>query len=245
VTDPVPAGGATTEQVSSEPTATTERPSATTERPAHTSGPYGADVALVVVDVQNDFADPAGSLYITGGEQVISICNSEIDAALAAGSPVFYTQDWHPDETPHFAKFGGIWPEHCVHDTWGAAFHPELRVVGPVVQKGTGGEDGYSGFSMRHPVSGELTPTSLAGLLAGADVRSIVIAGLAGDYCVKETSLDARRLGYGVFVPLATTRFVNLETGDDERAVDAMKAAGVEVSGELPDPQKSSANGGA
>jgi nicotinamidase/pyrazinamidase len=239
VTDPVTAAGA-------EPaTEATTETTATTEPAAPTDGPYGAEVALVVVDVQNDFADPEGSLYITGGEQVISICNAEIDAARAAGSPVFYTQDWHPDETPHFAKFGGVWPVHCVHDTWGAAFHPQLRVVGPVVQKGTGGEDGYSGFSMRHPVSGELTPTSLAGLLAGADVRSIVIAGLAGDYCVKETSLDARRLGYDVFVSLEATRFVNLEAGDDERAIEAMKAAGVEVSGELPDPQQPTANAGA
>ncbi|MGH3369810.1 MAG: cysteine hydrolase family protein, partial [Nocardioidaceae bacterium] len=81
---------------------------------------YGPGTALVVVDVQNDFADPAGSLYVRGGEQVVQAVNAEVEAARAAASPVVYTQDWHPPETPHFEKDGGKWPVHCVMGTWGA-----------------------------------------------------------------------------------------------------------------------------
>ena len=103
---------------------------------------YGPGTALVVVDVQNDFADPAGCLAVPGGLAVVTAANAEIAAATAAGSPVFYTQDWHPDTTPHFAKDGGTWPVHCVQGTWGAELHPALQVVGPVVRKGEHGKDG-------------------------------------------------------------------------------------------------------
>jgi len=118
---------------------------------------FGRNTALIVVDVQNDFADPSGALYVRGGEEVVQVANREIERALAAGSPVFYTQDWHPPSTPHFAKDGGIWPVHCVAGTWGAGFHPGLEVVGPSVRKGSNGEDGYSAFTMRDPASGATT----------------------------------------------------------------------------------------
>ena len=87
--------------------------------------------ALIVVDVQNDFADPAGSLSVAGGEDVVPFINAQVEAALAAGAPVFYTQDWHPPSTPHFARDGGIWPVHCVAGTWGAELHPDLARRGP------------------------------------------------------------------------------------------------------------------
>jgi len=190
---------------------------------------YGPGTALVVVDVQNDFADPGGGLYVTGGEHVVPRVAAEVAAARAAGSPVVYTQDWHPPTTPHFAKDGGVWPVHCVAGTWGAELHPDLPVAGPVVRKGTEGEDGYSGFSVRDPVSGETSATRLGTLLAEAGARRIVVVGLAGDVCVKETALDGRRLGYAVVLPLPATRMVELEPGDGERAVEAMVAAGVEV----------------
>ena len=131
---------------------------------------YDTSTALVVVDVQNDFADPSGGLYVREGEQVVQAANAEIDAATAAGAPVFYTQDWHPPTTPHFQKDGGVWPVHCVADTWGAELHPRLRVAGPVVRKGVGGEDGYSGFTMRDPQSGETSGTGLEEL----DRKSVV-----------------------------------------------------------------------
>ncbi len=116
---------------------------------------YDGRTALVVVDVQNDFADPAGSLAVSGGPEVLHAVNAEIAAATAADALVVYTQDWHPADTPHFAKDGGTWPVHCVHDTWGAQLHPDLDVRGEVVRKGEHGEDGYSGFTMRDTVTGQ------------------------------------------------------------------------------------------
>jgi nicotinamidase/pyrazinamidase len=194
------------------------------------TGPtYEPHTALLVVDVQNDFADPDGSLYVVGGEQVVDVVNGEIVRAVDAGSPVLYTQDWHPPDTPHFAKDGGVWPVHCVHDTWGAALHPGLTVAGEMVRKGTGGEDGYSGFSIRHPVSGETSPTPLYERLRGRDVERLIVAGLATDYCVVETVTDARMLGFPVRVLAAGIRAVDLRPGDGERAIIRMRDAGADV----------------
>jgi nicotinamidase/pyrazinamidase len=196
---------------------------------ARGTGGYDKQTALVVVDVQNDFTDPDGGLYVRGGEDIVDAVNVEVAAAQNAGGTVVYTQDWHPKSTPHFAKDGGIWPVHCVGGTWGAELFPNLIVHGPVVRKGTGGEDGYSGFSVRDPVSGVASQTQLQSLLP-PEVRRLVIVGLAGDYCVKETALDGLRLGYEVVAPLVLTRFVNLEPGDDERTIAELREAGVTVS---------------
>jgi nicotinamidase/pyrazinamidase len=187
-----------------------------------------AATVLLVVDVQNDFADPGGSLYVAGGEEVVPRVSQLVGAAQNVGSAVVYTQDWHPASTPHFEKDGGIWPVHCVGGTWGAELHPQLLVRGPVVRKGTSGEDGYSGFSVRDPTTGTAAATQLQSLLDPA-IQRLVIVGLAGDYCVKETALDGVRLGYSVEVPLALTRFVELSPGDSERSVEEMRAAGVTV----------------
>lgn len=190
---------------------------------------YGEGTALVVVDVQNDFADPAGSLYVSGGETVVPIANREIVLAEAAGAAVLYTQDWHPPSTPHFEKDGGIWPVHCVRDTWGAEFHPDLDVHGPVIKKGTGGEDGYSGFTVRDPESGATDPTALESLLRERGVRRIVITGLATDYCVKDTAFDGVQKGFEVVVLREGTRPVDLEAGDGEKALAEVAAAGALV----------------
>lgn len=190
---------------------------------------YDPQTALVVVDVQNDFADPEGSLYVRGGEEVVPFINREIEAALAAGALVVYTQDWHPPSTPHFEKDGGIWPVHCVQDTWGAAFHPDLRVEGPVVRKGADGRDGYSGFSVRDPASGEVAATELERILRERGIRRLVVCGLATDYCVLETVLDARRLGFPTTVLREGIRAVDLQPGDGERALERMREAGAEL----------------
>jgi nicotinamidase/pyrazinamidase len=187
---------------------------------------YDPRTALVVVDVQNDFADPDGSLYVRDAESVIDVSNGEIARAREAGALVVYTQDWHPADTPHFAKDGGTWPVHCVRDTWGAALHDRLRPGKHTVFKGVGGEDGYSGFSMVHPTTGETTPTGLDDLLRANGIERVVVAGLATDYCVKETVLDALRLGYGTTVLVDGIRPVELEPGDGQRAVDEMAGAG-------------------
>src|SRR5207344_3356967 len=110
------------------------------------------------------------------------------------------TQDWHPPSTPHFARDGGTWPVHCVAGSWGAALHPELVVAGPVIRKGTSGEDGYSGFSTRDPLTGETDATELESLLRARGVTRVVIGGLATDYCVRETAMDAVDLGFAVGV---------------------------------------------
>ena len=183
--------------------------------------------ALVVVDVQNDFADPAGGLYVREGEATVPVINDLVTAALAAGALVAYTQDWHPPDTPHFEKDGGTWPVHCVRDTWGAELHPELVVDGPVVRKGTGGEDGYSGFTVRDVPSGEHHATGLEELLRDHGARRVVVVGLAQDVCVKATALDAHRLGFDTAVVTGATRPVDVTPGDGDRAIEELRAAGV------------------
>jgi nicotinamidase/pyrazinamidase len=190
---------------------------------------YDGTTALIVTDVQNDFADPNGSLYVRGGEDVPPVANEEIERARDAGALVAYTQDWHPESTPHFEKDGGVWPVHCVQGTWGAEFFPGLILDGPVVQKGSGGEDGYSGFSVRDPTSGEEAPTQLESILREHGIERLVIVGLATDYCVKETALDAVRLGFDATVLTRGSRAVDLQRGDGERAIEAMAAAGAHV----------------
>jgi nicotinamidase/pyrazinamidase len=190
---------------------------------------YDERTALLVVDVQNDFADPSGSLSVREGDDVVPVANAEVEAATAAGAFVAYSQDWHPASTPHFVTEGGIWPVHCVMGTWGAEFHPDLRVSGEVVHKGDQGADGYSAFSERDPRSGETAATILQQLLEDHGVERVVICGLATDYCVVETVLDARRLGYAVEVLNDGIRAVDLEPGDGDRAIERMRDAGAEI----------------
>lgn len=191
---------------------------------------YDEQTALLVVDVQNDFADPSGSLYVEEGDRVVPIVNAEIARAVSGRGLVVYTQDWHPLSTPHFQKDGGTWPVHCVADTWGAALHPDLRVVeGEVVRKGADGRDGYSAFSVRDLESGEREDTVLHEMLVARGIHRVVICGLATDYCVVETVMDARMLGYPVQVVAAAIRAVNLDPGDGDRAVARMRDAGAEL----------------
>ncbi len=192
---------------------------------------YDPAVALVVVDLQNDFADPSGSLSVRGGESIVPIVNAAVAKATDGGAFIVATQDWHPESTPHFAKDGGIWPVHCVAGTWGAELHPALSLPADVcrIRKGANGEDGYSGFTMRDPVSGAEGPTALDGLLREHGIERIVICGLATDYCVKATALDGVRLGYAVELLPDAIASVDLAPGDGERAIDAMVDAGVVV----------------
>lgn len=187
---------------------------------------YDAQAALIVVDVQNDFADPQGSLSVPGGADVVPFANAERAAAEAGGAFIAFSQDWHPKETPHFATFGGIWPEHCIAGTWGAEFAPGLDVRGHIVRKGSNGEDGYSAFSMRDPVSGETVPTELGGMLSERGITRVVVIGLATDYCVNATALDAIAAGLEVTVLREGVRAVDLEPGDGDRALAEIEAAG-------------------
>jgi nicotinamidase/pyrazinamidase len=191
---------------------------------------YDPRTALVVVDVQNDFADPSGSLYVREGEQIVPVINDQVRAAKAAGALVVYSQDWHPPTTPHFKKDGGVWPVHCVQDTWGAEFHPHLEIGDDVViRKGADGGDGYSAFSVRDPLSGVTLDTELERVLRQDGITRIVVCGLATDYCVVETVVDARTLGLAVEVITSGIRAVELAPSAGEMAIARMRDAGAEL----------------
>lgn len=192
---------------------------------------YDELAAFLVVDVQNDFADRKGSLSVRDGEAIVPRVNEEIDRAASAGSLVVYTQDWHPPSTPHFEKDGGVWPVHCVGDTWGSELLPSLRVVegAQFLRKGTGGEDGYSAFTVRDPETGEDAPTALERMLRERGIERIVIAGIATDYCVKDTALDARSLGFDATVIGDAIAAVDLQPDDGERALEAVREAGAKI----------------
>ncbi|HEV8632055.1 MAG TPA: isochorismatase family protein [Thermoanaerobaculia bacterium] len=190
---------------------------------------YDPRTALIVVDMQNDFADPQGALYVRGGEQVVPVANAEIAKARAAGALVVYTQDWHPPSTPHFAKDGGIWPVHCVRDSWGAGLHPDLVVAGAVVRTGLGSKDGYSGFEERDAAGGAGSKTPLEDLLRRRGIERLVVLGLATDYCVRATALDGLARGFPTVVLADGVRPVDLAAGDGERALDELRHAGATI----------------
>ena len=179
--------------------------------------------ALIVVDVQNDFC-PGGSLAVAQGDEVVAPLNKLIKEFLDRGEPVYKTRDWHPAQTKHFAVYGGTWPIHCVQDTAGAEFHADLlddpRIT--VISKGIDeSADGYSGFD----------GTNLGELLRDEGVKEVWVGGLATDYCVKETVLDAVRQGFEVKALADAMRPVNLKPDDGAKAVEEMREAGAEILG--------------
>lgn len=176
--------------------------------------------ALIVVDVQNDFC-PGGALAVPHGDEVVAPLNQLIEDFLDRGEPVFKSRDWHPPTTKHFAAYGGTWPVHCVQETKGAQFHPGLLddIHIRVVSKGLGDEDCYSAFD----------ETDLALQLQRLGVEEVWVGGLATDYCVKSTVLDARKQGFKVKAIKDAMRAVDLQPGDGERAIEEMRNAGAEI----------------
>jgi nicotinamidase/pyrazinamidase len=176
--------------------------------------------ALIVVDVQNDFC-PGGALAVRHGDDVIEPLNKLIDEFLERGAPVYKSRDWHSPTTKHFAAYGGTWPVHCVQNTRGAEFHPSLRDDPriTVISKGLGDTDCYSAFD----------ETDLAAQLQKQNVEEVVVGGLATDYCVKNTVLDALKHGFKVKAVENAMRAVDLQPGDGARAIDEMRAAGAEI----------------
>ena len=176
--------------------------------------------ALIVVDVQNDFC-PGGSLAVERGDEVVAPLNRLIEDFLERDLPVFKSRDWHPPQTKHFADYGGTWPVHCVRGTRGAEFHPDLledpRIN--VVSKGLGDENNYSAFD----------GTPLAEVLRKHGVKEVWVGGLATDYCVKQTVLDALCEGFQVKALTEAMRAVNIQPGDDARAIEEMRSAGAEI----------------
>jgi len=192
---------------------------------------WGPETALVAVDVQNDFGHPRGTLYVRGGEEIVPIVNRLVTEARAAGSVVVYSKDWHPESTPHFQKYGGVWPVHCVRNTWGAEFLSDLLIATPAVfvHKGTGGEDGYSAFTVRDPTSEARQGTGLDAILRRLGVRHLVLVGIATDYCVRATALDAIANGFEATVLEQAVRAVDLEPGDGARALEEIASHGGSV----------------
>jgi nicotinamidase/pyrazinamidase len=173
--------------------------------------------ALIVVDVQNDFC-PGGALAVPDGDEVVQ----DVNRMAADREFVVATRDWHPPDHGSFAAQGGRWPVHCVRDTAGAELHPDIDrgQIDVVLDKGqVAGLEGYSAFE----------GTELERLLRERGIDEVDIAGLALDYCVKATALDARRAGFGATVYRGATRAVEVSPGDGERAVEELRAAGVEV----------------
>jgi nicotinamidase/pyrazinamidase len=182
--------------------------------------------ALIIVDVQNDFC-PGGALGVADGDRVIASLNRLSAEFERAGLPVVLTRDWHPQRTKHFNTDGGPWPAHCVQGTPGAEFHPNLaiRKNALVVSKGADeNSDSYSAFDAVDPDG-----TPLPALLRNLGINRLLIGGLATDYCVKQTALDALRNGFAVVVLEDAVRGVDMRPGDSRRALDEMMRAGAEL----------------
>ena len=175
--------------------------------------------ALIVVDMQNDFM-PGGALPVPDGDKIIPVLNQYIQLFADRGNPVYFTRDWHPADHISFKGHGGIWPPHCVQDTEGAKFHPDLKIPLDnkfIISKGTSRDfDAYSGFQ----------GTILDQLLKERGIKRLFVCGVATDYCVKNTVLGGLNLGYQVFVLEDAIKGVEVNKGDIEKAINQMLEKG-------------------
>ncbi len=186
--------------------------------------------ALLVVDVQRDFC-PGGALPAPGCEHVIPAINAYLAGARERGLPIYASRDWHPAVTTHFKPYGGEWPPHCVQGSPGAAFHPDLRLPpdATIISKGEDAErSGYSAFD-GHTTDGQ----SLLSDLRRRRVDTLYVAGLATEYCVKQTTLDALRSGLGVHLLTDAIAGIDAHPGDADRALAEMAHAGAELTTDL------------
>lgn len=182
--------------------------------------------ALLIVDVQNDFC-PGGALPAPGGNAIVPALNRHIADARAQGMAIYASRDWHPAQTTHFKEFGGRWPPHCVQGSAGAAFHPALELPpdATVVSKGdVGDREGYSAFD-GHTAHGR----PLSDDLRARGIDQLFVGGIATDYCVKETVLDAVKHGFHVTVFPDAITGIDVQAGDSQRALDEMRAAGANI----------------
>jgi nicotinamidase/pyrazinamidase len=182
--------------------------------------------ALVVVDLQNDFC-PGGALHVRDGDAIVPVVNRYLDRFGASRAPIFLTRDWHPAVTQHFQAYGGVWPPHCVQGTRGAEFHPRLAPPADavVVSKGMDPEeDAYSAFHASDP-----TGQPFLDVLRGHGVRRLYVGGLATDYCVRATVLDALRAGFEVVVLTDAIGAVDVQPGDGSRALEQIQDAGARL----------------
>lgn len=185
---------------------------------------------LIVVDVQRDFC-PGGTLGVRDGDKVVPVLNRWIADFRARGLPVVYTQDWHPADHCSFQEQGGSWPPHCVQGMPGAEFHPDLRVEGEIFRKAVhAGQEAYSGWQGHRVVGDEPAGgESLPEWLTKRGIRRVFVGGLATDYCVRATVLDALAAGLQAVLIRDGALPVDVEPGDGERAIKEMLAAGAEI----------------
>jgi nicotinamidase/pyrazinamidase len=187
------------------------------------SGILGYKKALLIVDVQNDFC-PGGALAVPEGDKIIPILNKYIETFLKNKLPIFASRDWHPRQTKHFKQFGGLWPEHCVQNTRGAEFHPKLKLTKEAIILSKGmdpREDSYSAFQ-----AADNNGTDFLNLLRSSGIKELFVGGLATDYCVKWTVLDALKSGLEVKLLTDVIRGVNLKPKDSEEAIAEMVSQG-------------------
>ena len=182
--------------------------------------------ALLVVDIQKDFC-AGGALAAPGGAEIIPAVNRHVADASSRGIPVYATRDWHPAITGHFKEYGGDWPPHCVQETAGAQFHPDLKLPPDaiVVNKGDDPQrHGYSAFE-GHTSDGK----PLLDDLRDRQITRVYLAGIATDYCVRESALDALRAGLEVRVLPDAIAGIDARPGDAQRALDEISAAGAQI----------------
>lgn len=186
----------------------------------------GQRSALLLIDVQNDFC-PGGSLAVDQGDLVVPVLNAYSERFQALHMPIYASRDWHPRVTVHFKEFGGLWPPHCIQGTPGAEFHPDLHLPDPqnIVTAGDSPEDeGYSAFEGHLPDG-----ASFADRLATDGITHLYMGGIATDYCVRASALDARKAGLQVTLLIDAVRGVELRAGDSERALQEMRDAGIDT----------------
>ena len=175
--------------------------------------------ALIIVDVQRDFC-PGGSLAVPEGDKVVPVLNEYLKKFLKANALIYATRDWHPSNHSSFEAYGGIWPPHCIQNTEGARFHPDLSLPKnvPIISKAIDpSKDSYSGFDA----------TNLKELLLQNNIERVFVGGLATDYCVKNTIIDAIKHDFETILLMDAIRGVNVQPNDSQLAIDEMINAGV------------------
>jgi nicotinamidase/pyrazinamidase len=182
--------------------------------------------ALIIVDFQNDFL-PGGALAVPDGNKIIPVLNEYISLFINHHLPIIATRDWHPRKTRHFKQYGGLWPPHCIQNTWGAQFHPDLHLPSDtiIISKGTGeAQEGYSGFEgVDH--SGK----PLIDVLKDNQIFHLSIGGLATDYCVKATVIESAKFGFRVNLLTDAIMGIDIQPFDSRKAIDEMVIHGANL----------------
>lgn len=178
------------------------------------------------MDVQNDFC-PGGKLPVSNGDSIVSLLNKYAIIFSNKKLPIFASRDWHPKKTKHFKKFGGLWPEHCIQNTKGAQFNPKLKLPPETIIISKGMQPQQESYSAFQAV--DSSGTEFVILLKFLGINEIFLAGLATDYCVKWSVLDALKSGLKTYLLLDAVKGVNIKPNDSEEAIKEMIAQGASI----------------